>query len=174
MPLLNSALPRLWLCATYQHRPCATCAAVGRGVRHCCARGHAGHPRHPGQARAAWVGAHSRSMHPRGGGVGRLQGNVHNQVFGSPSPCEKDIKIPKFDGNSPQCCSAKNGGGRAQGGGFGKKPWSCVLVCSWRRPLADRHSLPFPSLSFSEGPPSRCFGPPFLFLHGGGLRRPKH
>ena len=46
-------------------------------------------------------------------------------------------------------------------GDFGKKPWSCILFCSWRRPLADRHSLPFPSLSFSEGPPSRCFGPPF-------------
>ena len=40
------------------------------------------------------------------------------------------------------------------GGGVGKKPWYCVLVCSWRRPLADRHSLPFPSLSFSEGAPS--------------------
>ena len=40
-----------------------------------------------------------------------------------------------------------------------------VLVCSWRRLLADRHSLPFPFLSWSEGPPSRCFGPPFLFLH---------
>ena len=40
---------------------------------------------------------------------------------------------------------------RGSGGGFGKKPWSCVLVCSWRRPLADRHSLPFPSLSFSGG-----------------------
>ena len=49
----------------------------------------------------------------------------------------------------------------------GKKPWSCVLVCSWRRPLADRHSLPFPSLSFSEGPPSRCFGPPFPDVGGG-------
>ena len=26
------------------------------------------------------------------------------------------------------------------GGGFGKKPWYCILVCRWRRPLADRHS----------------------------------
>ena len=23
-------------------------------------------------------------------------------------------------------------------------PWCVVLVCNWRRPLADRHSLPFP------------------------------
>ena len=29
------------------------------------------------------------------------------------------------------------------GGGFGMPPW-CVLVCSWRRQLADRHFLPFP------------------------------
>ena len=30
------------------------------------------------------------------------------------------------------------------GGGFGMTPWCDVLVCSWRRLLADRHSLPFP------------------------------
>ena len=29
-------------------------------------------------------------------------------------------------------------------GGFGMTPWCVVLVCSWRRVLADRHSLPFP------------------------------
>ena len=29
-------------------------------------------------------------------------------------------------------------------GGFGMTPWCVVLVCSWRRLLADRHSLPFP------------------------------
>ena len=33
------------------------------------------------------------------------------------------------------------GGG---GGGFGMTPWCDDLVCSWRRLLADRHSLPFP------------------------------
>ena len=27
--------PRLWLCPTHQHRHCASCAAVGRGLRHC-------------------------------------------------------------------------------------------------------------------------------------------
>ena len=51
------------------------------------------------------------------------------------------------------------GGGLACGLGF------VVLVCSWRRLLANRHSLPLPSLSLSEVPPSRCFGPPFLLLH---------
>ena len=29
-------------------------------------------------------------------------------------------------------------------GGFGMTPWCDDLVCSWRRLLADRHSLPFP------------------------------
>ena len=59
-------------------------------------------------------------------------------------------------------------------GGLACRLGFVVLVCSWQRLLADRHLLPFPSLSLSEGPPSRCFGPPFLFLHGGGSRRPKH
>ena len=31
-----------------------------------------------------------------------------------------------------------------QRGGFGMTPWCDDLVCSWRRLLADRHSLPFP------------------------------
>ena len=30
------------------------------------------------------------------------------------------------------------------GGGFGMTPWCDDLVCSWRRLLADHHSLPFP------------------------------
>ena len=34
--------------------------------------------------------------------------------------------------------------GRGLGGGFGMTPWCDDLVCSWRRLLADRHSLPFP------------------------------
>ena len=34
--------------------------------------------------------------------------------------------------------------GCAWGGGFGMTPWCDDLVCSWRRLLADRHSLPFP------------------------------
>ena len=31
-----------------------------------------------------------------------------------------------------------------RGGGVGMTPWCDDLVCSWRRLLADRHSLPFP------------------------------
>ena len=56
-------------------------------------------------------------------------------------------------------------GVHTQGGGFGKKPWYCVLICNWQHLLADRHSLPFPSLSLNECPLSCCFGPPFPFLH---------
>ena len=79
----------------------------------------------------------------------------------------RPLAVPGALGRRPSrlCpCGRATGGQRdSTRGGFGKKPWYCVLVCSWRRPLADRHSLAFPSLSFSEGPPSRCFGPPFPF-----------
>ena len=39
------------------------------------------------------------------------------------------------------CFSTSVPGG---GGGVGMTPWCDDLVCSWRRLLADRHSLPFP------------------------------
>ena len=55
-------LPRLWLCDTHQYRQCAACAAVGRGVRHCCTRGHRGHPRRP----AASTAPCDRAQHPWG------------------------------------------------------------------------------------------------------------
>ena len=67
-PETRPRLPRLWLCAAHNHRQCATCAAVGRGVRYCCARRHTGHPPlpippgAPGRARAAGLRT------PRGGG----------------------------------------------------------------------------------------------------------
>ena len=37
-------LPRLWICAAHQHRQCASCALVGRRVRHFRATGHVVHP----------------------------------------------------------------------------------------------------------------------------------
>ena len=52
-------------------------------------------------------------------------------------------------------------------GGFGMTPWCDDLVCSWRRLLADRHSLPFPwTLSLHRRwCPSRSHHPlTFLFL----------
>ena len=49
--------------------------------------------------------------------------------------------------------------------GFGISPWCVVLVCSWRRPVADRH-LPFPwTLSLHRLCPSASHHPvSFLFL----------
>ena len=55
------------------------------------------------------------------------------------------------------------------GGGVGMSPWCIVLVCSWLRLLADRHSPPFPwTLSFCRRRcPSASHRPvPFLFFLG--------
>ena len=43
----------------------------------------------------------------------------------------------RAEGPSPSCICCADGG-------FGMTPWCDDLVCSWRRLLADRHSLPFP------------------------------
>ena len=69
--------------------------------------------------------------------------------------------------------SKKSKSNRQQRWGGGGVGLACclgfvVLVCSWRRLQADRHSLPFPSLSLNEGPPSRCCGPPPQRGGGGG------
>ena len=39
---------------------------------------------------------------------------------------------------------------RVEGGGLACHLGFVVLVCSWQRLLADRHLLPFPSLSLNE------------------------
>ena len=67
-PEQGPRLPRLWVCAAHQHRQCASCAAVGRGVRHCCARGHAGHPRPSVAPRGQQQGARRAEAHPPGAG----------------------------------------------------------------------------------------------------------
>ena len=43
---------------THEHKQCYTCVAVGGGIRHCCARGHLGHPYppQPRRSRAAREG----------------------------------------------------------------------------------------------------------------------
>ena len=54
---------------------------------------------------------------------------------------------------------------RGGGGGVGMSPWCIVLVCSGRRLLADRHSLPFPwtlSLHWRWCPPASHRPVPFL------------
>ena len=69
-PEQRPRLPRLWVCAAHQHKQCASCAAVGRGVRHCCARGHAGHPRPTMALRGQQRGARRAEAHtPRAGGT---------------------------------------------------------------------------------------------------------
>ena len=65
-PEQRPRLPRLWVCAAHQHRQCASCAAVGRGVKHCCARGHAGHPRPSMALRGQQRGARRAEAHPLG------------------------------------------------------------------------------------------------------------
>ena len=63
------------------------------------------------------------------------------------------------------CGVGRRKGEAGGGGGLACRLRFVVLVCSWRRLCADRHSLPFPSLFLNKGPPSGCFGLPFLFLH---------
>ena len=67
-PEQGPRLPRLWVCVAHQHRQCASCAAVGRGVRHCCARGRAGHPRPTMALRGRQQGARRAEAHPLGAG----------------------------------------------------------------------------------------------------------
>ena len=70
-PDTRPRLPRLWLCAAH-NRQCSTCVAVGRGVRHCCARRHPRHcplPAPPGTQRGR------RGCTPQeGGGPPQLSG----------------------------------------------------------------------------------------------------
>ena len=52
-------------------------------------------------------------------------------------------------------------------GGFGMTPWCDDLACSWRRLLADRHSLPFPWTLFLHRwwcPLASHHPVPFIFL----------
>ena len=66
-PETRPRLPRLWLCAAHNHRLCATCAAVGRGVRHCCATRNTGHPPPTDTARGAGQSEGGGAAHPKGG-----------------------------------------------------------------------------------------------------------
>ena len=55
------------------------------------------------------------------------------------------------------------------GGGVGMTPWCDDLVCSWRRLLADRHSLPFPwTLSLHRRWYASASHHPLTFRGGGG------
>ena len=52
--------------AAHNRRQCSTCTAVGRGVRHCCARRHTGHPPPTDTARGAGQSEGGGVAHPRG------------------------------------------------------------------------------------------------------------
>ena len=67
-PEQRPRLPRLWVCAAHQHRQCASCAAVGRGVRHGCAKGHAGHPWPPAALRGQRRGSRQAEVRAPGAG----------------------------------------------------------------------------------------------------------
>ena len=54
--------------AAQQQRQHASCAAVGRGLRHCSARGHAGHPRPSMALRGQQPGTRRTEAHPPGAG----------------------------------------------------------------------------------------------------------
>ena len=116
----------------------------------------------PGNAMLRSRGGHLHSRCTRSSYLGVPRDSWgHLRVFSSTRLARSTPKRPPCGGNP---CHAWDEGGLACRLGF------VVLVYNWQHLLADRHSLPFPSLSLSEGPPSRCFGPPFLFLHGGGSR----
>ena len=75
---------------------CAACAAVGRGVRYCCARRHPGHPATPpprGRARAAGARTPRGGRHPLNGagrrGRSRLRppGGEPSRGEGGAHPC---------------------------------------------------------------------------------------
>ena len=100
-PEQHPRLPRLWVCATQKHRQCATCAAVGRGVRHCCARGHVGHPRPPcvGAQSTAWGAGQSEgggAAHTGGGGGGAQRRGPSDASGGQ---C-KEARPPREDGGT--------------------------------------------------------------------------
>ena len=58
------------------------------------------------------------------------------------------------------------------GGGFGMTPWCDDLVCSRRRLLADRHSLPFPQEGGGGGGAEFSLRGGLRFRRGGGCAPP--
>ena len=66
-------------------------------------------------------------------------------LLGMPKQCERLVGLWVV----VHCCRSMGKGAKiclqcSVQGGFGMTPWCDDLVCSWRRLLADRHSLPFP------------------------------
>ena len=133
-PETRLRLARLCLCDTHQHKHCAACAAVGKGVRQCCTRRHLGHPHHPAASpeprrRARVAGA--RTLW-RGGGGDR----------------------PNGAGRSGQSRLRPLGSGPSRGGGRGTPPpKTSRAVFGQTAPVGFRRPSP------TDAPlgPTRCF-----------------
>ena len=116
-PEQRPRLPRLWVCAAHQHRQCASCAAVGRGVRHCCARGHAGHPRPSMAPRGQQRGARRAEAHPpRAGGTPSAKRRRRQRALAPGPDRERPHKRGRADATPPPPCQedAMSTAGRRQ------------------------------------------------------------
>ena len=94
--------PRLWICVANQHRQCVSCAALGKGVRHCCARGHAGHPRPPAALQGPRGGARRTAAHtPGAGGTPSAKRLIHQQAWPPGFTRERPHKRGRVDATPP-------------------------------------------------------------------------
>ena len=129
----------------------------GRPARPCEGPGPGQHPRGRGRgAREAGTWGHCQR--------GRLAEGAVRDCRG----LHQCTEAPAWEGGGGGRAWGRPGCSIQAGGGFGMTPWCDDLVCSWRRLLADRHSLPFPwTLSLHRRwCPSASHHPlPFLFLH---------
>ena len=101
-PEQRPRLPRLWVFAAHQHRQCASCAAIGRGVQHCCARGHAGHPRPPmalwGRQRGA---RQAEARAPGAGGTPSAKGRKRQRALAPGQDRVRPHKRGRVDATPP-------------------------------------------------------------------------
>ena len=107
---------------------------------------------------------------PKFGDVIRLDGQDRVAVARNAAPGKRLSESPSsVASDSTRHSDLRQSSRYGRGaGGFGMTPWCDDLVCSWRRLLADRHSLPFPwTLSLHRRwCPSASHHPlTFLFLH---------
>ena len=98
--------PRLLcVCAAHQHRQWASRAAVGRGVPHCYAKGHAGHPRPPMSLRGQWRGARQAEVRTPGAGVTPSVKRRKSQRALAPGPDRvRPHKRGRVDATPPPPC----------------------------------------------------------------------
>ena len=98
-PETRPRLPRLWLCCAHNHRQCSTCAAVGRGVRHCCARRHTGHPPLPAPPRTQGTVRAVGLRTPGGGGGGGGGGSAKQPKRHRQAPASRGLAFKRGRGH---------------------------------------------------------------------------